>query len=81
MYFCDTGVSPSVGVGPDFVLIPGTDPLGRYSISFDFYMMTTEVTVGMWDAFMGSGSSVSTMGKGSVQTGMMRRDLRMPSVQ
>ena len=50
----------SVGTGLDFVLIPaGTDPLGRYSISFDFYMMTTEVTDSMWDAFMGSGSDTS----------------------
>ena len=36
-YFCDSSVFPSVGLGPDFVLIPaGNDPLGRYSIAFDF---------------------------------------------
>ena len=38
----------------------------RYSISFDFYMMTTEISEGMWDGFMGSGSSTSLTGKGSL---------------
>ena len=61
-YSCDTGVFPSVGLGPDFLLIPaGTDPLGRYSISFDFYMMTTEMTQGMWDTFVNGGSGTSTV--------------------
>ena len=51
----------------DLVLIPaGDDPLGRYSISFDFYMMTTEVTEGMWDAVMATGNSVSLMAKNRV---------------
>ena len=61
-YSCDIGIIPYVGDGPDFILVPsGADPLGRYSISFDFYMMTTEVTEAMWDAFMGSGSSISLL--------------------
>ena len=42
---------PPLGTGPDFVLISaGTDPLGRYVITRDFYMMTTPVTEGMWDS-------------------------------
>ena len=42
-YTCDLGLFLPVGIGPDFVRIPaGDDPLGRYSISYDFYMMTTE---------------------------------------
>ena len=66
-YVCDKGVFPNVGVGPDFVLIPaGSDPLGRYSISFDFYLMTTEVSASMWDSFMGSGSSTSLTAKNEV---------------
>ena len=60
-YFCDLGLFLNADIGPDFVLIPaGNDPLGRYSISFDFYMMTTEVTYAIWDAVMGSGSSTAS---------------------
>ena len=66
-YVCDTGVFPNVGEGPDFVLIPaGDDPLGNYSISFDFYMMTTEVTEAMWDALMGNGTSTALTAKNNV---------------
>ena len=50
----------------DLVLIPaGDDPLGRYSIGFDFYMMTTEATEGMWDAVMATGTGVSQVAKQS----------------
>ena len=48
----------------DMALIPaGNDPLGRYSISLDFYMMTTEVTEFNVDALMGSGSNTSLTAK------------------
>ena len=37
------------GIGIDFVLIDELDdPLGRYSLDHAFYMMTTEVTQGMF---------------------------------
>ncbi len=37
----------------DLVLIPsGADPQGRYNITSDFYLMTTEVTQGMFTALM-----------------------------
>ena len=66
-YFCDIGVFLSGDVGPDFVLIPaGTDPLGRYTLTRDFYLMTTEVSAAMWDAVMGSGSSTALTAKASV---------------
>lgn len=53
-YSCDLGVFlPNGEMGPDFMLIQaGSDPLGRYDISNDFYVMTTEVTQGMWNAVM-----------------------------
>ena len=61
---CEFGVFPPVGMGPDFVWIPsGNDPLNRYSITFDFVMMTTEVTEAIWDAFMGDGSSIDLRAK------------------
>jgi formylglycine-generating enzyme required for sulfatase activity len=47
------------GIGADFVLVTngdGTgieDPLGRYTLTNDFYMMTTEVTQGMFTALLG----------------------------
>ena len=48
----------SLGLGNgetlEMVLIPaGTDPLGRYTLSNDFYLMTTEVTQGMFQQVMG----------------------------
>jgi formylglycine-generating enzyme required for sulfatase activity len=44
-------------MGPDFVLVQGgLEPLGRYTLTNDFYVMTTEVTQGMWTSVMnGSG--------------------------
>jgi formylglycine-generating enzyme required for sulfatase activity len=48
----------SNGFGPDFKLIPaGVDPLGRYTLTRSFYMMTTEVTNEMWDDFYGTFSN------------------------
>ena len=56
---------PNGGAGPDFALIlAGTDPLGRYELTNDFYIMTTEATVAMWDAGMGSASSTSITAQG-----------------
>ena len=54
IYQCDFGVFPSNGgTGPDFVLVPaGDDPLGRYTITNNFYVMTTEVTQDMWESVM-----------------------------
>ena len=57
-YSCDFGVDlPNGGMGPDFVLIQGgLEPLGRYTLTNDFYVMTTEVTQQMWtDVMDGSG--------------------------
>ncbi|MEC7986150.1 MAG: MopE-related protein [Myxococcota bacterium] len=57
-YFCDYGVFLTDTVGPDFVLISaGDDPVGRYTLTTDFYMMTTEVTNAMYDALVGTGES------------------------
>ncbi|MEC8381770.1 MAG: MopE-related protein [Myxococcota bacterium] len=53
-YSCDYGVIYPAGDGPDFRFIPaGVDPLGRYELTRDFYIMTTEVTVGMKETVMG----------------------------
>ena len=42
------------GQSMDLVMIPsGSDPQGRYTITSDFYLMTTEVTQGMFAALMG----------------------------
>jgi len=52
---CDGLIELDLGGGQsiDMVVIPsGTDPLGRYNIANDFYMMTTEVTQGMYTALM-----------------------------
>ena len=60
---CDDGdanvdtvcVELSLGFGQsmDLALIPsGSDPQGRYTITSDFYLMTTEVTQGMFTALM-----------------------------
>ena len=42
---------------PDFVLVQGgVEPLGRYELTHNFYVMTTEVTQQMWtDVMSGSG--------------------------
>ena len=50
VYSCDFGVDlPNGGMGPDFVLIQGgLEPNGMYTLTNDFYAMTTEVTQGMW---------------------------------
>ena len=41
---CDTNLDLGGGQSIDMVLIPsGSDPLGRYDITSDFYLMTTEV--------------------------------------
>ena len=51
---CDMSVDLGNGIGIDFVLIDELDdPSGRYSLSNDFYMMTTEVTQGMFEEVMG----------------------------
>ena len=42
------------GIYINLAYIPsGSDPLGRYTLSNDFYMMTTEVTQGMFNELMG----------------------------
>jgi formylglycine-generating enzyme required for sulfatase activity len=73
-YFCDFGVDlPNGGMGPDFVLIQGgLEPKGRYTLTNDFYVMTTEVTQQMWtDVMSGSGyghtpNFISHFGVGSL---------------
>lgn len=51
---CDLGLDLGSGQILDFSLIPaGSDPLGRYDISQNFYLMTTEVTQGMFNQMMG----------------------------
>ena len=51
---CDWGVYLSNYAIIDMNLIPaGDDPLGRYSLSSDFYLMTTEVTQGHYERLMG----------------------------
>ena len=50
------------GVQADLALIPaGMEPLGRYEITYDFYMMTTEVTDQMWESVNGNGTGGSMM--------------------
>ena len=50
---CDTNLDLGGGQSIDMVLIPsGSDPLGRYDLTSDFYLMTTEVTQGMFTALM-----------------------------
>ena len=73
VYGCDFGVDlPNGGTGPDFVLIQGgLEPKGRYTLTNDFYVMTTEVTQQMWtDVMDGSGygyaSNWSYFGSGSL---------------
>ena len=51
---CDMSVDLGNGIGADFVLIDELDdPLGRYTLNNNFYMMTTEVTQGMFQELMG----------------------------
>lgn len=49
---CDQSVDLGNGFGMDFVLIDVSngDPLGNYTLSNNFYMMTTEVTQGQFSA-------------------------------
>ena len=50
----DEGIDIGNGFQLDFVLIPaGADPLGRYTLTRDIYLMTTEVTQGMFEQLMG----------------------------
>ena len=50
---CDTNLDLGGGQSIDMVLIPaGSDPQGRYDLTNDFYLMTTEVTQGMFTALM-----------------------------
>ena len=62
------------GQSLNMVLIPaGDDPLGRYSLSSAFYLMTTEVTQGMFYQLMGYQSSegeVTSMNDGSFGVGV-----------
>ena len=51
---CPVNLDLGGGESIDMVLIPaGADPLGRYTLTNDFYLMTTEVTQGMFFALMG----------------------------
>ena len=51
---CDTNLDLGGGQSIDMVLIPaGSDPQGRYDLTNDFYLMTTEVTQGMFYQIMG----------------------------
>ena len=58
---CDFGLALSTEQGIDFLKVDVSegDPLGRYSLSQDFYMMTTEVTAEEYSAlqpfFFGNG--------------------------
>src|SRR6056300_1288113 len=51
---CDQGIALGDDLVVDFVLIPkGEEPLERYRLQKDFYMMTTEVTQRMFKRLMG----------------------------
>jgi large repetitive protein len=52
---CDIKVDmPEEGIGADFILVTDlADPLGTYTLESHFYIMTTEVTQGMFNALMG----------------------------
>ena len=59
-YECDVGVFFDNGHGADFVLIEGEDLIdpgkgngSRYTLKNPFYIMTTEVTQGMFEGLMG----------------------------
>ena len=50
---CDSNLNLGGSQSIDMILIPaGDDPLGRYNLSNDFYLMTTEVTQGMFAEIM-----------------------------
>ena len=50
---CDTNIDLSGGMSIDMNLIlGGLEPRGTYTLTNDFYMMTTEVTQGMFNALM-----------------------------
>ena len=50
---CDINLDLGGGQSIDMVLIPaGSDPQGRYDLTNDVYLMTTEVTQGMFTALM-----------------------------
>ena len=50
---CDVNLDLGGGQSIDMVLIPaGDDPLGRYTLTNDFYLMTTKVTQGMYTSLM-----------------------------
>ena len=56
---CDMALDLGNGVVMDLNLIPaGTEPLGRYTLTRDFYLMTTEVTQGMFQQVMGYDSRI-----------------------
>jgi formylglycine-generating enzyme required for sulfatase activity len=58
---CDYGIALNTTTGIDFVEIPaGDDPLGNYTITYDFYMSTTEITDGQFEEFMGYGHCAIT---------------------
>ena len=42
----------------------GLDPTGTYTLTHDFYVMTTEVSEGMWDGVMGAGLLNDEHGEG-----------------
>ena len=51
---CDMSIPLGNGLMADFIQIAaGTSPTGAYSISNNYYIMTTEVTQGMFHALMG----------------------------
>ena len=51
---CDMSIDMGNGIGADFVLIDElNDPLERYTLEKSFYIMTTEVTQGMFVEVMG----------------------------
>ena len=51
---CDMSIPLGNGLMADFIQIAaGTSPTGTYSISNNYYIMTTEVTQGMFHALMG----------------------------
>ena len=50
---CDTSLEFGAGIIIDLKRIPtGIEPLNRYTLTTDFFMMTTEVTQGMFQALM-----------------------------
>ena len=65
---CDSIIDLGGGVGIDLVDISGSDledPLGRYTLSTSFSIMTTEVTQGMFYEIMGYTTYTSQYGIGT----------------